>query len=288
MLWREMESAERRPAAKSRRPCLKGVILCCFGWSGVLAANGVGVLPQRGHSLLFLRPLAVGRIWAIIAGMPRTARADVGGYCYHAINRGNRRAEVFRKEGDYAAFARLLIEACARSDMRLLAYCLMPNHFHLVLWPRHDGDMGEWMQWLLTTHVRGYHEHYHSSGHVWQGRFKAFPIEENEHLLTVLRYVERNALRANLVKHAEEWPWSSLRYHVEPTKVPFLDPGPVPRGDNWLALVQEPQSDAELERLRHSVNRSQPFGRDNWVQQTAARLGLEGTLRPVGRPRKPE
>jgi putative transposase len=172
--------------------------------------------------------------------------------------------------------------------MRLLAYCLMPNHFHLVLWPRHDGDMGEWMQWLLTTHVRRYHEHYHSSGHVWQGRFKAFPIEENEHLLTVLRYVERNALRANLVKHAEEWPWSSLRYHVEPTKVPFLDPGPVPRGDNWLALVQEPQSDAELERLRHSVNRSQPFGRDNWVQQTAARLGLEGTLRPVGRPQKPE
>ena len=93
--------------------------------------------------------------------------------------------------------------------MRLLAWCLMPNHFHLVLWPHGDGDLSRWMQWLLTSHVRRYHRHYHGSGHVWQGRFKAFPIEEDEHLWTVLRYVERNALRANLVRRAEDWPWSS-------------------------------------------------------------------------------
>jgi hypothetical protein len=94
--------------------------------------------------------------------------------------------------------------------MRVLAYCLLNNHFHLILRPHNDGDLSRWMQWLLTSHVRRYHRHYHSSGHVWQGRFKAFPVQDDDHPLTVIRYVERNPLRANLVKYAERWPWSSL------------------------------------------------------------------------------
>ncbi len=91
-------------------------------------------------------------------------------------------------------------QANERLPLRILGYVLLPNHFHLVLWPRRDGDLSRWMQWLLTSHVRRYHRHYHGSGHVWQGRFKAFPIEQDEHLLAVLRYVERNPLRANLVR----------------------------------------------------------------------------------------
>src|SRR5262245_14067851 len=142
--------------------------------------------------------------------MPRTARASRGGYCYHVINRGNARTEVFHKDGDYQAFLRLIGEACERLPMRVLAYCLMPNHFHLVLWPHKNGDLSRWMQWLMTAHVRRYHKHYHSSGHVWQGRFKAFPIQEDDHQLTVLRYVERNALRAELARCASKWPWCSL------------------------------------------------------------------------------
>ncbi len=122
------------------------------------------------------------------------------------------RGDVFHDDGDYGAFLQLLAAANRRLPMRLLGYCLMPNHFHLVLWPYGDGDLGRWMQWLLTSHVRRYHRHYESSGHVWQGRFKAFPIQEDEHLLTVLRYVERNALRANLVAAAELWNWSSLAW----------------------------------------------------------------------------
>jgi putative transposase len=123
--------------------------------------------------------------------MPRTARASVGEYCYHVINRGNARAEVFHADGDYRAFVTLLKESSERLSMRLLAYCLMPNHFHLALWPYRDGDLSKWMQWLLTAHVRRYHQWYESSGHVWQGRFKAFPIEQDAHLLTVLRYIEQ-------------------------------------------------------------------------------------------------
>ena len=101
--------------------------------------------------------------------MARTARASVGGYCYHVINRGNAREDVFHKPEDFAAFARLLGEASERLPMRLVGWCLMTNHFHLVLWPHDDGDLSRWMQWLLTAHVRRYHKHYQSSGHVWEG-----------------------------------------------------------------------------------------------------------------------
>ena len=127
--------------------------------------------------------------------MPRPKRIVPGGYCYHVLNRGNARQQVFHKPADYTAFIELFDAAQNAARCAVLAYCLMPNHFHLVLWPRNDGDLSRWMQWLQTTHVRRYHAHYHASGHVWQGRFKAFPIAEDDHLLTVLRYVERNPLR---------------------------------------------------------------------------------------------
>ena len=171
--------------------------------------------------------------------------------------------------------------------MRVLAYCLMPNHFHLVLWPTKDGDLSRWMQWLLTAHVRRYHQHYHSSGHVWQGRFKAFPIQADEHLLTVLRYVERNALRAELVRKVELWRWSSLATGLLEAPPAFLHPGPVARPKNWLAYVQQPLTPAELARVRQSIMRGTPYGDDGWRKRTATKLGLEASLRPRGRPRKP-
>jgi putative transposase len=223
--------------------------------------------------------------------MPRTARASAGNYCYHVLNRGNARQEVFHKVDDYAAFLRLMSEANDRYDgapMRLLAFCLMPNHFHLVLWPREDGDLSRWMQWLSTSHVRRYHRHYHSSGHVWQGRFKAFPIQRDEHLLTVMRYVERNPLRAKSLRvgRAERWPWSSVGRPPRGVARPVLDDGPVPRGRKWLDWVNEPLTEAELEALRQSVARGRPYGTERWQKRAAANLGLEFTLRPRGRPRK--
>ena len=223
-----------------------------------------------------------------MAGMPRPARASVGGICYHVINRGNARAEVFHKERDYEAFIGLIAAACRRLAMRVPGYCLMPNHFHLVLWPRYDGDLSRWMQWLMTSHVRRYHAHYHSSGHVWQGRFKAFPIQQDAHMLTVLRYVERNPLRARLVALAEDWAWSSLRWQgIRGRKhaPEFLSDGPVARGRNWQQTVNRPMIEAEMLAIRTSVNRGTPWGNPNWQKRTAGRLGLESSLRPKGRPR---
>jgi len=114
-------------------------------------------------------------------------------------------------------------------------------------------------------------------------------VEQDEHLLTVLRYIERNPLRAGLVAHAEAWPWSSLPWWsgaFGSPLPPYLHPGPVPRPANWVAWVNEPLTDAELAQVRQSVQRGTPFGTARWAKQTAARLGLQATLRPRGRPRK--
>lgn len=212
----------------------------------------------------------------------------MGGWVYHVLNRGNARAEVFHKPEDFDAFLALLAPACERLPMRVLGWCIMPNHFHLLLWPREDGDLGRWMQWLLTSHVRRYHRHYGGSGHVWQGRFKAFPVQEDEHFLTVLRYIERNPLRARLVRRAENWVWSSLRCRLPGGDASLLAKPPVPLPTGWSDLVHEPQTEAELAALRASVNRGTPFGSRPWTTSAAKRLGLEFTLHPRGRPRKSE
>ncbi len=225
--------------------------------------------------------------------MPRTARAAVGNVCYHVLNRGNAQQTVFHSEADYASFCQLLAEANERAKcapMRLLSYCLMPNHFHLLLWPREDGDLGRWMQWLLTSHVRRYHRVHGTSGHVWQGRFKAFPIQSNEHLLTVMRYVERNPVRAKSipVRRAERWPWSSIGEPPQDVEVPKLTAPPEPRADNWLEWVNTPLTVPELAAARESVVRGRPFGNPRWVKTTGEKLGLQSTLRPRGRPRRSE
>ncbi len=208
--------------------------------------------------------------------------------CYHVLNRGNARGVVFHQDDDYASFLELLMQASERLPMRLLGYCLMPNHFHLMLWPRQDGDLSRWMQWLLTAHVRRYHRHYDSSGHVWQGRFKAFPVQQDEHYLTVLRYVERNPVRAKSlpVRKAQRWPWSSLGTPPKQIEKPPLAAGPVRRPDDWLAWVNQPLTEPELKALRNCVARGTPYGSERWQKQTARRLGLESSLRPRGRPRK--
>jgi putative transposase len=215
--------------------------------------------------------------------MPRTARASEGGLCYHVLNRGNARAEVFHDPADYEAFLDAMAESNVRLPVRVLAYCLMPNHFHLVLWPVGDGDLSRWMHWLTTTHVRRYLARYHHSGHVWQGRFKAFPVQDDGHLLAVLRYVERNPLRAGLVSRAEDWPWSSL--HTNRTKTgPQLALGPAPRPSNWVDRVNQAMTEAEEEAVRNAIRRGAPLGNEPWVRQTAKRLNLGFTLRGRGRP----
>jgi putative transposase len=150
--------------------------------------------------------------------------------------------------------------------------------------------MTSFLRWLTLTHSVRWHKHYHStgSGHVYQNRFKAFPIARDEHLWTVLRYVERNALRAGFVKRAEEWMWSStaLRSEGSEAAAKRLHSGPMPLPGNWLEVVNKPQTDRELEALRRSVVRGTPYGSESWVKAVVKRLGLQSTIRPRGRPKK--
>jgi len=218
--------------------------------------------------------------------MPRTSRFIVANYCYHVLNRANKKARVFHSSGDYEQFLAAVHLAQQRVHVPILAACLMPNHFHLVMRPAHAADLGRWMQWAFTTQVRWHHAKYESCGRLWQGRFKAFLIQQDHHLLTVMRYVERNALRANLVERAEDWRWGSLGWRSARSPPVELSESAVPLPAYWRQLVNEPQTAAEIAEIRTCVNRQRPFGEQAWVQEKAQELGIEHSLIPVGRPRK--
>ena len=221
--------------------------------------------------------------------MPRPKRADEAGAIYHALNRGNARGTIFRKDGDYEAFERILAEGLQRYAVELLAYQLMPNHWHMVLKPTRDGQMSQLLRWVTGTHTMRYHAHYQTSGegHVYQGRFKSFPVQNDDHFYVVCRYVERNALRAGLVARAEKWRWGSLwRWvqKIEPAPK-LLFPWPIARLPSWVARVNDPLSEKELDAVRRCLRRGSPLGDARWAGTTARRLDLESTLRPRGRPR---
>lgn len=209
---------------------------------------------------------------------------------YHVLNRSNGRIRLFKSGGDYKAFEQVLAEACERFPMRILSYSVMPNHWHIVLWPITDGELSRFVGWLTLTHAQRWHAYQHSagSGHLYQGRFKLFVVQSDEHLLTVCRYVERNALRANLVKRAEDWRWGSLwrRQFGDAQAKALLSDWPVRRPEDWLVRVNSPETDEELLALRSSVNRGRPYGTASWMEQTVERLGLISTVRSQGRPRR--
>jgi putative transposase len=216
--------------------------------------------------------------------MPRTARSLVAGGHYHLINRGNNRTVIFAEPVDFQQFLNMVEEAQCRVRLRLLAVCVMPNHFHLVAAQDGAKDISRWMQWLLTTHAYRHHLRRGTSGRVWQGRFKAFPIEQDGHLHTVIRYVERNALRAGLCSRAEDWPWGSLAWRAGHSRGPELTAPQCPLPIDWLSYVNAAQTTEELDALRACVNRQRPYGSDQWVDETTTALGLESSRRGPGRP----
>jgi putative transposase len=222
--------------------------------------------------------------------MGRPLRTTSGGLVYHVLNRANARIRIFEKVGDYEAFERIVEEAAERVAMRVLAYCLLPNHWHFVLWPREDGDVSRFVGWATLTHTQRWHAHRHNegSGHVYQGRFKSFLVESDEHLWTVCRYAERNALRAGLCERAEQWRWSSLWRWVygDAQTRKLLSAWPVDRPRDWMAWVNRVETEKELEALRRCANRGQPFGSQPWVERITSRFGLESLFRPRGRPKQ--
>ena len=193
--------------------------------------------------------------------MLRPRRADEAGGLYHALNRVNGRFQIFWKDDDDSAFERILAEGLKEYNVSVFSFQLMPNHWHLVLSPNVDGEMGRFLRWVTATHTRRSHAHYHTSGegHVYQGRFKSFPIQNDENFLTVCRYVERNALRAEFVSRAEEWRWGSFwHWNQKPKpkpKPPLLCSWPIPRPRGWIERVNQPLTEKALSAVRDSAKR---------------------------------
>jgi putative transposase len=224
--------------------------------------------------------------------MPRSARNAPGNVVYHVLNRGVGRMQLFRGQRDYQAFEQVLADALEAVPTRILAWCIMPNHWHLLLWPRRGGELARFMQRLGVMHARRWvmFRGRDGCGHVYQGRFKSFPVQDDAHLRTVGRYVERNAVRAGLAPQAQDWRWGSLwaRHHADSPAAALLAPWPVklPALADWTGWVNQPQSATELDALRTCIRRGRPYGSAAWVAQTAGRLALESSLRPRGRPKK--
>jgi putative transposase len=222
--------------------------------------------------------------------MGRPYRVARGNIVYHVLNRATARAKIFRAQQDYRAFEKVLIEGCRRFQTRILAYCVMPNHWHMVLWPNRDGELSKFVGWVSLTHTQRWHAHRATAGqgHVYQGRFKSFPVETDRYLFNVCRYVEGNALRAGLVERAEAWRWGSLHRRLSPPVADelILADWPIPIPTDWVERVNDLQTANEVEALRECVNRGRPYGRDRWVDRLVKQYGLDSTLRRPGRPRK--
>jgi putative transposase len=224
--------------------------------------------------------------------MPRPPRSAESGMIYHVLNRANGREKIFKKQKDFEAFQDILLEAKEKYPMRILSFCLMPNHWHLVLRPHEGRDLSVFMRWVTHTHTQRYNAHYGliGRGHVYQSRYKSFPVNSDSYFLKVCRYVERNPLRARLVKSVYDWKWSSfwIREDKNEKYKKLLSKWPVATLKNYREWVNEAQvnEDEELERIRNSVNRNCPFGENSWVRKISHKLGLESTLKPIGRPRK--
>lgn len=220
--------------------------------------------------------------------MPRIARKAPGGWVYHVLNRANGRLRLFKKDEDFLAFEEVLRLAHERTPIRILGWCVMGNHWHFVLWPRREGELTQFMRWLTLTHAQRWKQAHNAvgHGHLYQGRFKSFPIQQDPHLLTALRYVERNALRAGLVDRAGQWRWGSAFVRLDQSHAlyPLLADWPIERPRNWLTLLNTPQTEKEEKQLREHIERSRPLGDTSWITRAAQAVGAQQSLRPRGRP----
>lgn len=214
---------------------------------------------------------------------------------YHVLNRANGRLRLFKTEADFQAFETALIQTHERHPIPIYGWCTMGNHWHFVVRPNEDGELSRFFGRLALLHATRWQAAHHAigMGHVYQGRFKNFMIQKDEHLLRVLRYVERNPLRAKLVERAEDWRHGSL--HVRrngPMELKrLLSDWPVSRPRDWVGLVNRPQTPEEETAISNAIHRGCPLGSDTWAAATAKTHGLLSTLRPRGRPpgwRKPK
>lgn len=221
--------------------------------------------------------------------MARQPRIDLGGYVYHVINRASGRVPIFKTKQDFQMFEEVLEEAKERSDMRILSYCIMPNHFHLALYPEHDGEIQKFMGWLTKTHTQRWHVMHKTigHGHLYQGRYKSFIVNTDQYYFALMRYIEQNPLRAKLVKDVKDWRWGSFYRRLYGTckQKKLLAQWVVGEPENYTKDINMILNKKELEEVRGSVLKGSPLGGERWRESLIGEMNLEYTTRGVGRPK---
>ena len=222
--------------------------------------------------------------------MPRSLRTDVGGEIYHVLNRANARVQIFDNDDDYLLFEQVLEEAVEKYNIDLFAYCIMPNHWHLLLQTKKDGDLSQFMGWLTNTHTKRWHSIKGTTGegHLYQGRYKSFICQDDKYFLTLARYVERNAKKANLVEKAENWPYSSIwrRSQGNSQQKKLLSKWPIHMPRNYLSFLDKPQNKQEEISIENAIKRGSPYGKADWQSKVVRKFNLQATVKPRGRPKK--
>ena len=220
--------------------------------------------------------------------MARMARLVVPGLPHHVTQRGVRRMPVFFDDGDYRAYMALLAEWCAKAGTEIWAYCLMPNHVHLILVPRTPDGLRAALGETHRRYTFRVNRREDWRGHLWQERFHSFAMDE-DHLVACARYVERNPVRARLVRRARDWRWSSARAHLDGADdgvakvAPLLD-----RIPDWSALLDEADDEAMLERIRSHARGGYVLGTEAFRAALERRLERAVQPRRPGRPRRTE
>lgn len=218
--------------------------------------------------------------------MPRQARVVIPGIPHHVVQRGNRRLPTFFRETDYRLWLRLAAEAFRAAEVEVWAYCLMPNHLHLVATPARPESLARAVGAANLRYTRRINAREGWTGYLWQGRFASFPMDERR-LLTCVRYVGLNPVRAGLAAQAADWPWSSVRAHLGGRPDPLLTPGPLADrlGEAMAGFFDVDVGEEELRRLRRASSTGRPLGDPAWIGRLEARTGRRLGDPPIGRPR---
>ncbi|MDR2488512.1 MAG: transposase [Desulfovibrio sp.] len=208
--------------------------------------------------------------------MARLARIVAAGVAHHVTQRGNRRQTVFFSDEDYVAYRELLREWSARDGLAIWAYCLMPNHAHIIGVPEKEESLHRAIKETHRRYSCRINTREGWRGHLWQGRFASFPLDE-KHGLQAIRYVELNPVRANLVGRPQDWPWSSAAAHLSGAMDPLLSPVPEVYVSDWRGYLEE--TEAEI-FLRHERT-GRPLGGTEFIRQLEDKCGR--TLLPQKR-----
>jgi len=205
--------------------------------------------------------------------MARMARVVAAGVPHLVTQRGNRRQNVFFGDGDYVAYKALLAEGCRAAGTQLWAYCLMPNHVHLILVPADEDGLRAALGETHRRYTRAVNAREGWGGYLWQGRFASFPVDD-AHLFACARYIELNPVRAKLVRRARDWKWSSARAHLAGRDDALVRVKPLlDRLDDWAAFLGEGLAEEEREAIRKSERTGRPLGATGFVRRLEKKLG---------------